>query len=132
MTIAEHLELSDSVIAEKTSYGHFTVVHIGPSHRWVDTMMYGLDDNALYSGNIGYIHVFDDDRNINGNIVLNITAYGEGNLTIGGTEIQINAKEETYEVVIPFQRLISLKANNGTVQIINYTTQKQEDKAMPL
>ena len=124
-TVAEHMELSESVTAEKTENGHFTVIQIQPGERWVDTMMFGLDDNALYAGKDGYIHIFDSRRNIDGNLNLTITAYGEGVLNIGGTALQMEAAAKTYEVTVPFKRLISFTAENGTVQILGYETQKQ-------
>ena len=125
MTIAEHLELNESATAEKTSNGHFTVVHIQPSERWLDTMMFGLDDNTLAAGTTAYFHIFDNGRNIDGNLTLTITAYGKGVLNINGTNLQMEDTAKDYEVTIPFMRLIPITAENDTIQILGYTTKKQ-------
>ncbi len=125
-TVAEHLELSESVAAEKTANGHFTVARIQPSERWVDTMMYGMDGNELPMDQTGYIHVFAEDRNIGGHVHLTITAYGPGQLTIGGKKLQLEDTAKTYELTVPFSRLILLKAENGPVQILGYSTEKSE------
>ena len=124
MTIAEHLELDESVEAEKTKNGHFTIARIQPSQRWVDSMMYGLDDNALYPGIPGVIHIFDDDRNIDGKVTIHLTASGNGILTVGEERIAVNGQEQTYEVTIPFRKVIPLSAENGTILILSYTTTK--------
>ena len=124
MTIAEHLELSDSVVAEKTTNGHFTIIQFKPSERWVDTMMYGLDDNALYPSAPGYIHIFDEKRNIGGSITLSLTARGSGTLNIAGEKFEVDNQIKTYETTIPYQAVIPVNAENGTVQILSYTTRK--------
>ena len=125
MTIAEHLELSESVLsAEKTEHGHFTVVKIDPQDRWVDTMMYGLDDNRLYPDVKGYIHIFDDDRNLDGVLHLTITASGKGNLCIGDQRIALSEQKQAYECVVSYSKMIPVTAEEGTVQIYTYSTQK--------
>ena len=124
MTIAEHLELSDTTSAVRTKNGHFTVVEITSSERWVDTMMYGLDDNALYDGKTGYIEVFDENRNIDGNLVLNVTAYGRGILHVGNQQIAVEAEEKTYQVTLPFTNTVVIRAEGGTVMLVQYTTEK--------
>ena len=125
MTISDHLELNKSVAFQTTKNGHFTIAKIMPGYRWVDTMMYGLDDQSLYPGNPGYIHVFDDHRNIGGSIILNITAYGNGILAVDGQEITVQPKAETYEIVLPFKKVISVQAKGGPVQILQYTTREE-------
>lgn len=125
VTIAEHLELSESTEATVTKHGHFTVVRIEPSERWVDTMMYGLDENALYDGNRGCIRIFSDDRNIDGTVRLHITAYGDGILHIADRTIEPDRQSREYLVVLPYQTTISLMAEGGTVEIVSYTTEKQ-------
>jgi len=127
MTIAEHLELSDSVVTEKTANGNFTIVQINPSDRWVDTMMYGLDDNALYPSAPGYIHIFDDNRNINGTITLSLQAFGNGILNISGEKVKVESHVNTYEVTIPYQTVIPVNAENGTIQILSYNTRKSSE-----
>ena len=124
MTIAEHLELDESVDAETTKNGHFTVARIQPGRRWVDTMMYGLDDNALYPGISGSIHVFDNDRNIDGKITIELTASGNGVLSVGEEKIPVSGQEQNYEVTIPFREVIPVSAENGTIRIHSYSTRK--------
>ena len=125
MTIAEHLELSESILsAEQTEHGHFTVVRIDPSNRWVDSMMYGLDDNSLYPGVEGYIRVFDDDRNMCGFLHVTITAAGNGYLCIGDQRITLAEQKQTYECTVPFSKMIKITAEEGTAQIFTYSTRK--------
>ena len=122
MTIAEHMELSDSVTAEKTANGHFTIVRIQPSRRWADTMMYGLDDNALYPSVPAYIEIFDDGRNTDGQLAIRITASGSGTLYVNNVEITLDRQARTYELTIPFRKVVPVRAENGTVQIFGYST----------
>ena len=124
MTIAEHLELDESVDAEKTKNGHFTIARIEPSRRWVDSMMYGLDDNALYPGISGTIHIFDEDRNIDGKVTINLTVSGNGILSVGEERITVSGQNQTYEVTIPYRKMIPVSAENGTIQILGYSTRK--------
>ena len=126
MTIAEHLELSDRTAAVRTKHGHFTVVNIEPGARWVDTMMFGLDDNKLYDGNTGYLHVFSDDRTIDGNLYLKLTASGSGTLKFGQQTVEISSQRKTYEIAVPYKRFIEFMADGGTVSIESYSTQKEE------
>ncbi len=123
-TIAEHLELSDTTSKKSTSNNHFTIVYIQDATRWVDSMMYGLDDNTLYNGSVGYIHIFNDDRNIDGNLYLIIAATGRGRLLVDGTAIELNSQESSYEISVPYKSLITLQAENGNVEIISYTTKR--------
>ena len=123
MTIAEHMELNKSVEVEKTKNGHFTIARIQPSERWVDTMMFGLDDNSLYTGVPGYIHIFDESRNMDGKVTITVTAAGNGILVIDGEKIAVSGKAETFEVSLPFKKVLPISAENGTVQILGYSTQ---------
>ena len=126
MTIAEHLELSESVASiQKTANGHFTVVKIDPSSRWVDTMMYGLDDNSLYPGVTGYIHIFDGGRDLGGSLRLSITAAGSGYLCIGKERFALAEQRQTFECSVPYSQLISVTAEDGVAQIYGYSTQKR-------
>lgn len=125
MTIAEHLELSAFTEATKTGNGYFTVVRIDPKERWVDTMMYGLDDNTLYEGTEAYIRVFSDDRNVDGNLVLNITAHGSGGLKIGERSIELERQSREYEVIVPYQTTVSVQAVGGTAEIVSYRTESR-------
>ena len=125
MTIADHLELSNSVTEERTENGHFSIVHIQPSECWVDTMMYGLDDNALYPNVQGYIHIFDDNRNIDGYVTVEFTASGPGTFKVNGEKIELDRSTKTFEVTIPYKKLIPVNAENGTIQILSYSTRKK-------
>ncbi len=124
MTIAEHLELSDSVHwVKQTESGHFTVVEIDPELRWVDSMIYGLDDNSLYPGVEGYLHIFDSDRNQDGVLQLQISASGNGSLVINGERIAVDNQRKTYEITQPYIDDIPIAAEGGTIQIYGYSTQ---------
>ena len=126
MTIAEHLELNESAVtAEKTENGHFTVVRFEEGQRWVDTMMYGLDDDDLYPGVTGYIRVFDESRNADGTLKITITASGSGILSVGGERIELTGQKETYECTVPFATDITVTAEGGTARIYGYSTLKK-------
>lgn len=124
MTIAEHLELSETVRSQTTENGFFTVVGITSSERWVDTMMYGLDDDKLYAGNSALLCFFSEDRNLDGNAILYLTASGGGTLCIGDRRIETGAEAETYEIAVPFAKEITIRAEGGPVRILRYTTKK--------
>lgn len=124
MTIAEHLELSDNTTPVKTENEHFTVVKITPGVRWVDSMMYGMDDNRLFSGTTAMIEFFDDSRNVDGMIHMSVTASGKGSLKIGNQMLQLSNTETKYDIVIPFQKMITITAMDGTAQIISYQTER--------
>lgn len=125
-TVAEHLELNASASARKTENGHFTLVHLTPRERWVDTMMYGLNRNTLEQGDKGYIRVFDAGRSQNGRITLQITAAGKGTLDIHGSLVQLEKQAKTYEVSVPFAGWIPLQCMDGDVEITSYSTVKYE------
>ena len=126
ITVAEHLELSENIrSAEKTSNGHFTVVTIDPGERWLDSMLYGLDDNSLYPGESGFIHIFDGNRNVDGSLYLQITASGSGYLNINGERIALSEQVQVYDCKIPYTQLINLTAEDATVYIYGYSTQKK-------
>ncbi len=124
MTIAEHLELSDAVQSTKTSNGHFTVVELSTGDRWVDSMLYGLDDNTLYAEKEGYLHIFDTNRNQNGTLFLQITAYGAGTLRVQDQQIELSKEQKTYWIQVPFASVITVGAEGGNVMILSYSTGK--------
>lgn len=126
ITVAEHLELSEEVRSiQTTANGHFTLVTIDPVKRWLDSMMYGLDDNSLYPGNVGFLHVFNDNRNVDGFLYLQITASGSGSLNINGERIALSEQVQVYDCKIPYANLINLTAEDGTAYIYGYSTQKK-------
>ena len=121
-TIAEHLELSKYTTAKKTKNGYYTYVEITPDKRWVDSMMYGLDDNMLYDGLTAYIGIYDDMRNRDGTLDLTITASGSGNLIIGKNKLTLFNEPRTYDVNIPFTDLVQIRAAGGNAEILSYET----------
>ena len=126
MTIAEHLELNQSVEAQKTKNGHFTIARIPDSGLWVDTMMYGLDNNTLYKDSVGYIHIFNENRNVNGFVHISMTASGSGTLVIGENECTLSSAPQVFEIETPYSSLISLSAKGGNADIFGYTTRSQD------
>ncbi|MBR0353348.1 MAG: glycosyltransferase family 39 protein [Oscillospiraceae bacterium] len=124
MTIAEHLELSDNTTSFTTKNGHFTVVQISPEVRWVDSMMYGLDDNYLYSGQNAILEFFDDSRDLNGLLHLSITASGSGKLLIGEQSIQLSKEDKSYDITLPYSRMITIVSAEGTAGILSYWTEQ--------
>ena len=125
MTIAEHLETSEYVEVSQTTNGHFSMVKMTPGMPWVDTMMYGLDDNLLYEDTPGYIHIYIENRNIDGLIKLRITASGNGNLIVGGSTISLTEQMRTYELSVPFTTLLTMKAEGGNAEILTYETESR-------
>ncbi len=122
MTIAEHLEMSQSVQAYKTKNGFFTVATIQPGERWVDSMLYGMDGNTLYSGQEGYLHIFDPMRGSKGTIELHICAAGQGDLFIQNQPVALTGTEKEYILTIPAAKLITIRAEKGNAQILSYFT----------
>jgi len=128
MTIAEHLELSQNVEAQKTTNGHFTVVGLTPGERWVDTMMRGLNDNTLTPERNATIYMFNPDRFDSGTYTLNITAYaknGETDMTVkaGGsqTTIRLSGTAQTYAIELPVETT-TISVVGGNAEILSYTT----------
>jgi len=125
-TIAEHLEVSDSVETYTTTNGHFTAAYITKGERWVDSMMYGMSEDILKAGVEGQIQFYDGRRNIDGHAVLHITAYGSGTLNVGGVSIPLSEEETTYDVTVPFGNgLISVTSDEDVV-ITRYSSDRAE------
>lgn len=124
MTIAEHLELSDTVKSVKTSNGHFTIVTLQPGQRWVDSMFYGLDNNTLHAGTEGYLQVFDMERNREGAFILHFTASGKGSLNIQGQRVKLSEEKKNYSMTVAFEPLVSILAEDEDARIFSYTTEK--------
>ena len=121
-TIAEHLELNESVTARKTRNGHFTYAEITPDVRWVDSMMYGLDDNTLHEGQTAYLTIFDENRNHDGTLNLKLTASGKGRLVIEGFSFDLSEDTLTYNIDMTYKNQITLKADGTPIQILAYNT----------
>lgn len=128
MTIAEHLELSEYVDAQKTTNGYFTIVRLTPGKRWVDTMMRGLNDNTLTPDRNATIYMFNPDRFDTGTYTLNITAYaknGETDMTVsaGGsqTTIRLSNTAQTYAIELPVDTTV-VSVSGGNAEILSYTT----------
>ncbi len=121
ITIADHLELSDSVKSSKTQNGYFTVATITPGERWVDTIFYGLDNNTLAEGENGFLYVFDPNRSVNGNLIIRLTASGS-ELEVAGKTVLLDESAGTYEITVPFAYEIPIHAVNGDATIEKYTT----------
>lgn len=125
MTIAEHLELSDTVRAVTTENGFFTVVLIDPSERWVDTMLFGMDDDMLYPDSDGCLRIFSENRSIDGSVVLSVTASGGGVLHVGDRTVETGPETKTYEISVPFANEIAVYAEGSAVRILRYETKKR-------
>ena len=123
-TIAEHLELSDSVRSEVTTNGHFTIAYITKGERWVDSMMYGMAEDVFYADAEGMIQIFDAQCNIDGNVHLHITASGSGTLVVGGTSIELTPTETTYDLTLPFNGGVIPFSCDQDVIITGYTTDR--------
>lgn len=121
-TIAEHLEVSNTVDLRMTANNQFAVAHITENQRWIDTIMYGMDDNRLPCDRTGYIMVYDENRNDNGMLTLHITAYGNGSLKVGDTLVQLTSDIQTYDVVTDYSKQISVSAVDTDAYILSYVT----------
>ena len=121
-TIGELLELSDSVQATKTTNGHFTIAKITPGERWVDSMLYGMDDNKLYTGKTAFIHIYREDINPNEKMNLSISASGDSALLINGEiSVPLTAKRATYNISMPYSAVNTIEAENGDAEIFSYS-----------
>ena len=121
-TIAEHLELNGSVTVHKTQNGHFSFLTIDPEERWADTIMFGLDDDFLYDGVNGYVMILNENRNLDGKMVITLSARGDGILDVGGARIELTENKHDYEITLPYDRYIDLKEEGGTAEILSYFT----------
>ncbi len=124
LTVAEHLELNESVQRRQTSNGHFSIAKIQAGERWVDSMLYGMDGNTLWEGETGLLHVFDTERNKDGKLVLHITVSGSGSLLVQGQRLQLSREQTAYTLEFPFTQMVSIRAEGGNAQILSYTTEK--------
>jgi len=122
-TIAEHMELNQSVDAQKTKHGFYTFAYVPENTRMLDTIFYGLDRNILRAGKQGKISVFDENRNIDGALILHIRAAGSGMLKIGNETIALTSAATTYDITVPFQNNIMINALEQDAQIFSYTTE---------
>lgn len=121
-TIAEHLELNESVTVHKTQNGHFSFLTIDPEERWADTIMFGLDDDFLYDGVNGYVMILNENRNLDGKMVITLSARGDGILDVGGARIELTENKRDYEITLPYDRYIDLREEGGTAEILSYFT----------
>ena len=127
MTIAEHLELSEHVMSQKTANGHFTVVELEKGKPWVDSMMYGMDENTFVKDTDGWINVYNDNRNINGQLIITLTAYGEGTvLKVADQSVRLTEQAAEYEFILPYKREVYFTAEGGDAVILSYATKKNE------
>ena len=121
-TIAEHLELNESVTVQKTQNGHFSFLTIDPEKRWADSIMFGLDDDFLYDGVNGYVMILNENRNLDGKMVFTFSARGSGILDVGGARIELTENKRDYEITLPYDRYIDLREEGGTAEILSYFT----------
>ena len=120
-TIAEHLVLSDHTSSQKTKNGYYTVVTIEPDMPWVDSMMYGLNDNTLQPDTNGYIRFFNESlKDKDGNVTIRLTASGSGTLNIGSQAIELTSQAMEYEITLPYQMIITMKVENGSADFAQY------------
>ncbi len=122
-TVAEHMELNESVTEHTTQNGHFSFLLIDPEKRWVDTIIFGLDEDSLYEGVNGYVMILNENRNLDGKMVITLTAAGSGILDVSGARLELTENERRYEITLPYDRYIDLKAEGGTARILSYYTE---------
>ena len=126
-TIAELLEVSDTVQATPTANGHFTVVKTTPGTRWVDSMLYGMDDNTLYNGKTAYLHIFREDRTPGELMNLTISASGDSNIQINGQSFPLTPERSAFVFNMQYSPDVTITAENGDVQIYSYSIEYPND-----
>lgn len=121
MTIAEHLELRPGVQAFPTENGHFTVARITKGERWLDSMLYGMDDNMLAESHPGILDIYDGGTsNLDGQLHLTVTASGSGTLSIGSETVQLTPEKTDYELVLQWSTSYAVRAENGDAALYSY------------
>lgn len=129
-TIAEHLELSDTVTSETTANGLYTLVHSQKGELWADSMLYGLDRDVLSTSQDAHLFIFDDSRFSDGQTVLRLYARAGREGTVlrvtnnsAVTEFPLSAQEAEYSLEIS-PGSTSLSADGGEIILRTYTTGK--------
>lgn len=128
-TIAEHLELSDSVQSVTTANGFYTLAHITSGERWLDSGLFGMNDNTLAEGKTAYLSVYDESRyDENGEVQVHIIAKAEKEGTVlkatcGGVTatIALDSEYQTYDITLPKGDIV-IKPEGGDAEIQTYTT----------
>lgn len=129
-TVAEHLELSDTVKSETTSNGLYTLVHSDKGSVWADSMLYGLDRDVLSTSQDAQLFIFNDSKFSDGQTVFRLYANANREGTIlritnnqNVTEIPLSTSEEEYTLEIE-QGTVILSADGGEIMLRTYTTGK--------
>ena len=87
--------------------------------------MFGLDGSYLYEGVNGYVMILNENRNLDGKMVIMLSAKGDGILDVGGARLELTENERHYEITLPYDRYIDLKEEDGTAEILSYFTTVQ-------
>ncbi len=124
-TVGSQLELSDVAASRMTDHGIYTLVTVPEGDRWVDSMLYGIDENVLFADTESILLLFDPPAE-NAVLRLNVTAPSadtEMTFTQGGqTETVKVAGTRTVE--IPLTSLTVYIATDKPVQIDGYRTKE--------
>lgn len=122
-TVREHLELSDSVSAETTANGIYSVVTLAEGQRWVDTMLYGLDGDSLAAGSEAMLLVYGG-REGSMELTLSVQA-SAGDAVITVTQagnVQERTVSGTERVSFALDAAAATVAASGDLLITGYTT----------
>ena len=86
--------------------------------------MYGLDRDTLIINKQGQLAIFDDNRNIDGYLILHIQASGTGILKVDNQSIKLVPEIKTYDISIPFKSIVMISAEDQNARILSYSTEK--------
>ncbi len=73
-----------------------------------------------------YLRIFNENRNKDNKIILNLTAKGRGNLNLSGGTIPLSDQKTTYKISLPFSTLVTFSAENGDTELLSYSTARAD------
>ena len=122
-SIALHLELNDSVSPVDTANGIYTLVRLTPGQRWVDTMLYGMDEDILRKDVIGELCRFDGlegpwelKMRVEGSAGAELTIYWDE----GSQTVTLSGDRETFTVPVSGE-MVHLQADRD-IYLYSYET----------
>ncbi len=109
-SIAPHLELSASAERRDTANGVYTLVKLPEGQRWVDTMLYGMDENILRKNVTGELRRFDG---YTGETEITMRLRGKA-----GTEVRLRSDNGTSTITLSGQEETFSAVTRGSVVLI--------------